>query len=90
MTPRARSRSIGSTSIVAAAKTGTAQRGEGLVNNAMFILYAPYGDNPEIAIAIAVEKAARAPRSRRSRERSWIITSRSSPAPTLWKMRILC
>ena len=25
------------------------QRGEGLVNNAMFILYAPYGDNPEIA-----------------------------------------
>lgn len=43
-------------SIVAAAKTGTAQRGEGLVNNAMFILYAPYGDNPEIAIAIAVEK----------------------------------
>ena len=42
--------------IVAAAKTGTAQRGEGLVNNAMFILYAPYGDNPEIAIAIAVEK----------------------------------
>ena len=32
------------------------QRGEGLVNNAMFILYAPYGDNPEIAIAIAVEK----------------------------------
>ena len=36
-------------SIVAAAKTGTAQRGEGLVNNAMFILYAPYGDNPEIA-----------------------------------------
>ena len=42
--------------VVAAAKTGTAQRGEGLVNNAMFILYAPYGDNPEIAIAIAVEK----------------------------------
>ena len=41
--------------IVVAAKTGTAQRGEGLVNNAMFILYAPY-DDPEIAIAIAVEK----------------------------------
>jgi len=38
-----------------AAKTGTAQRGEGLVNNAMFILYAPY-ENPEIALAIAVEK----------------------------------
>ena len=40
---------------IVAAKTGTAQRGEGLVNNAMFILYAPY-ENPEIAIAIAVEK----------------------------------
>lgn len=38
-----------------AAKTGTAQRGEGLVNNALFILYAPYED-PEIAISIAVEK----------------------------------
>lgn len=38
-----------------AAKTGTAQRGEGLKNNAMFICYAPY-DNPQIAIAIAVEK----------------------------------
>ncbi len=38
-----------------AAKTGTAQRGEGLKNNAMFICYAPY-DDPEIAIAIAVEK----------------------------------
>ena len=42
--------------IVVAAKTGTAQRGEGLVNNAMFILFAPYDDEPEIAIAIAVEK----------------------------------
>ena len=41
--------------IIVAAKTGTAQRGEGLVNNAMFILYAPY-ENPEIAISIAVEK----------------------------------
>ena len=40
---------------IVAAKTGTAQRGEGLVNNAMFILYAPY-ENPEIAISIAVEK----------------------------------
>ncbi len=38
-----------------AAKTGTAQRGEGLKNNAMFICYAPY-ENPEIAISIAVEK----------------------------------
>ena len=41
--------------IIVGAKTGTAQRGEGLVNNAMFILYAPY-ENPEIAMAIAVEK----------------------------------
>ena len=38
-----------------AAKTGTAQRGEGLKNNALFIAYAPY-DDPEIALAIAVEK----------------------------------
>ena len=41
-----------------AAKTGTAQRGSAelkLKNNAMFICYAPY-ENPQIAIAIAVEK----------------------------------
>lgn len=38
-----------------AAKTGTAQRGEGLKNNALFIAFAPYED-PEIALAIAVEK----------------------------------
>jgi len=37
-----------------AAKTGTAQIGEGRTNNAVFICYAPY-DNPEIAVAIAVE-----------------------------------
>ncbi len=42
-------------SVQVAAKTGTAQRGEGLKNNAMFICYAPY-DDPEIAISIAVEK----------------------------------
>ena len=42
-------------SVQVAAKTGTAQRGEGLKNNAMFICYAPYED-PEIAISIAVEK----------------------------------
>ena len=41
--------------VTVGAKTGTAQRGEGLVNNAMFILYAPY-EEPEIAISIAVEK----------------------------------
>ena len=38
-----------------AAKTGTAQIGEGRTNNAMFICYAPY-ENPEIAVSIAVEK----------------------------------
>ena len=38
-----------------AAKTGTAQIGEGRTNNAMFICYAPY-EEPEIAISIAVEK----------------------------------
>lgn len=37
-----------------AAKTGTAQIGEGRTNNAVFICYAPY-DNPEIAVAVAVE-----------------------------------
>ena len=42
-------------SVIVGAKTGTAQRGEGLVNNANFILYAPYED-PEIAIAMCVEK----------------------------------
>ncbi len=41
--------------VIVAGKTGTAQRGEGLVNNANFILYAPYED-PEIALAICVEK----------------------------------
>ena len=41
--------------MIVGAKTGTAQRGEGLVNNANFILYAPYED-PEIAIAMCVEK----------------------------------
>ena len=44
-----------SCAVTVGAKTGTAQRGEGLVNNAMFILYAPYED-PEIALSIAVEK----------------------------------
>ena len=38
-----------------AAKTGTAQRGEKQANNGFFIIYAPY-DNPQIAIAVAVEK----------------------------------
>lgn len=39
----------------AAAKTGTAQRGENRANNGFFICYAPY-ENPQIAVAVAVEK----------------------------------
>lgn len=38
-----------------AAKTGTAQLGEDLANNAIFICYAPY-ENPEIAVSVVVEK----------------------------------
>jgi penicillin-binding protein 2 len=38
-----------------AAKTGTAQLGEGVTNNGVFICYAPY-DDPEIAVAVVVEK----------------------------------
>ena len=46
---------FGSTSYKVAAKTGTAQLGENITDNGVFICYAPY-DNPEIAIAIVVEK----------------------------------
>ena len=38
-----------------AAKTGTAQMGEDVMNNAVFVCYAPY-DDPQIAIALVVEK----------------------------------
>ncbi|NLW64639.1 MAG: penicillin-binding protein, partial [Clostridiales bacterium] len=38
-----------------AAKTGTSQIGEGITSNGVFVCYAPY-DNPEIAIAVVVEK----------------------------------
>ncbi|NLV87393.1 MAG: hypothetical protein GX025_09305 [Clostridiales bacterium] len=38
-----------------AAKTGTAQIGEGITNNAVFMCFAPYED-PEIAVAIVIEK----------------------------------
>jgi len=38
-----------------AAKTGTAQLGENVTNNGIFVCYAPY-DDPQIAIAIVVEK----------------------------------
>ncbi|MFB0919480.1 MAG: penicillin-binding transpeptidase domain-containing protein [Oscillospiraceae bacterium] len=38
-----------------AAKTGTAQLGEGVTNNGVFVCYAPY-DDPQIAVAVVVEK----------------------------------
>ena len=38
-----------------AAKTGTAQKGENIINDAIFICYAPF-DDPEVAIAIVVER----------------------------------
>ncbi len=38
-----------------AAKTGTAQLGEAITNNGVFICYAPY-DDPQIAIAVVVER----------------------------------
>ncbi len=38
-----------------AAKTGTAQLGEGTTNNGIFVCYAPY-DDPQIAVAVVVEK----------------------------------
>ena len=42
-------------SLPVAAKTGTSQLGEGRTNNAIFMCYAPF-DDPEIAIAIVVER----------------------------------
>lgn len=38
-----------------AAKTGTAQLGEAITNNGIFVCYAPY-DDPQIAVAVVVEK----------------------------------
>ena len=38
-----------------AAKTGTAQKGENIVNDAIFICYAPFYD-PEIAVAMVIER----------------------------------
>lgn len=40
-----------------ACKTGTSQKGENITNTAVFICYAPY-DDPEIAVAVVVEKGA--------------------------------
>lgn len=41
--------------VEAGAKTGTAQLGGGKKNNGVFICFAPY-DDPEIAVAVAIEK----------------------------------
>ena len=38
-----------------AAKTGTAQKGENIINDAIFICYAPF-DDPEVAVAMVVER----------------------------------
>ncbi len=38
-----------------AGKTGTAQKGENITNDGMFICYAPYGD-PEVAVSVVVER----------------------------------
>lgn len=40
---------------ITAGKTGTAQKGEGIRNDGIFICFAPYRD-PEVAIAIVVER----------------------------------
>ena len=46
---------FGGYGVKVAAKTGTAQLGEGITNNAIFVCYAPY-DDPEIAVAVVIEK----------------------------------
>lgn len=38
-----------------AGKTGTAQKGENITNDGMFICYAPFGD-PEVAVSVVVER----------------------------------
>jgi len=45
-------------SISLAGKTGTAQVGRNRANNALFVAYAPF-ENPEIAIAVVLEKGAK-------------------------------
>ena len=40
---------------VCAGKTGTAQKGEGITNDGIFICYGPYSD-PEIAVCVIVER----------------------------------
>jgi penicillin-binding protein 2 len=46
---------FGNYPVKVAAKTGTAQIGEAVTNNGVFVCYAPY-DDPEIAVAVVVEK----------------------------------
>ncbi|MEG1164950.1 MAG: penicillin-binding transpeptidase domain-containing protein [Oscillospiraceae bacterium] len=46
---------FGNYPVKVAAKTGTAQLGENVTNNGVFVCYAPY-DDPEIAIAVVVQK----------------------------------
>ena len=46
---------FGNYGVKVAAKTGTAQLGEGITNNAIFVCYAPY-DDPQIAVAVVIEK----------------------------------
>ncbi len=46
---------LGYTASTVACKTGTAQKGEKVVNDGIFICYAPYED-PQIAIAVVVER----------------------------------
>lgn len=41
-----------------AGKTGTAQKGENITNDAIFICYGPY-DDPEVAVAVVVERGGR-------------------------------
>lgn len=40
-----------------ACKTGTAQKGQSVTNDGIFICYAPY-DNPEIAVAVVVQRGS--------------------------------
>ena len=48
---------FGNYPVKVAAKTGTAQLGEAVTNNGVFVCYAPY-DDPEIAVAVVVEKGS--------------------------------
>lgn len=45
---------FGNFPVKVAAKTGTAQLGEDITNNGIFMCYAPY-DDPEIAVAVVIE-----------------------------------